>query len=624
MPVKFNPFTGQLQIDEKGSGGSSYIDGEVATYADLPLDGSAALDSAWLVRTASGVWPVARKQAGIYIRTATGGSNRDADYTYAGTMPDVFSDANFTIYDDADTSKNLKFQLSGITAGTTRTLTIPDANVALPNQGTSTSDKPKFDGLVVGDEVTNDGEGYVTVLGDHKTQIVASTSGQTPLVLVGGSGTFEFWKDTAASRVISVGFATPGNSAGNNLVFSSYAAGVPWAPILEVPAGAAMDVKTGGIQFADSTTNSKKVLLSAANVSAGTTRTLSAPDASGRIQVEGQPIGSTTPAAGTFTTLAANNGTITASAPVLSLSQTWNNAAVAFTGLQFNVTNTASLGTGSNSKLLEINLDGSPIFRLQRSGSTPYLFFGTGDTGIGAISTSQASIIANGGVAFVVNSGSGGPIIRSDAPYAWASGTNLVGASSDLTLFRDAADTLAQRRTTSAQTFNIYNTFTSATNFERLRLAWASNVAIIGTEKGSGGGTARALEFQTDGTTRMTIAANGANCDISSVLRPSSGSTFDLGGNTRRWSRLFVNTTILFGDSTSASDPALKKSGTTLQVRLADDSAYSVLDAQLRAQGTAPATSGATGTAGDIRYDADYIYVCTAASTWKRAAIATW
>ena len=40
MAVKFNPFTGQLQIDEKGSGGgSSYIDGEVATYNDLPLDG---------------------------------------------------------------------------------------------------------------------------------------------------------------------------------------------------------------------------------------------------------------------------------------------------------------------------------------------------------------------------------------------------------------------------------------------------------------------------------------------------------------------------------------------------------------------------------------------------------
>jgi len=38
----------------------------------------------------------------------------------------------------------------------------------------------------------------------------------------------------------------------------------------------------------------------------------------------------------------------------------------------------------------------------------------------------------------------------------------------------------------------------------------------------------------------------------------------------------------------------------------------------------APSSSGDTGTAGEIRYDADYIYVCTATDTWKRVAISTW
>jgi len=37
-----------------------------------------------------------------------------------------------------------------------------------------------------------------------------------------------------------------------------------------------------------------------------------------------------------------------------------------------------------------------------------------------------------------------------------------------------------------------------------------------------------------------------------------------------------------------------------------------------------PANAFATGTAGTIRWDASYIYVCTAANTWKRAAIAAW
>jgi len=38
----------------------------------------------------------------------------------------------------------------------------------------------------------------------------------------------------------------------------------------------------------------------------------------------------------------------------------------------------------------------------------------------------------------------------------------------------------------------------------------------------------------------------------------------------------------------------------------------------------APATASSTGTAGEIRYDSSYIYICTAANTWKRVAIATW
>jgi hypothetical protein len=39
---------------------------------------------------------------------------------------------------------------------------------------------------------------------------------------------------------------------------------------------------------------------------------------------------------------------------------------------------------------------------------------------------------------------------------------------------------------------------------------------------------------------------------------------------------------------------------------------------------SAPASASASGTAGQIAYDANYIYVCTATDTWKRVAIATW
>ena len=37
-----------------------------------------------------------------------------------------------------------------------------------------------------------------------------------------------------------------------------------------------------------------------------------------------------------------------------------------------------------------------------------------------------------------------------------------------------------------------------------------------------------------------------------------------------------------------------------------------------------PSSASDTGTTGQIAWDADYIYVCTATGTWKRVAIATW
>ena len=44
----------------------------------------------------------------------------------------------------------------------------------------------------------------------------------------------------------------------------------------------------------------------------------------------------------------------------------------------------------------------------------------------------------------------------------------------------------------------------------------------------------------------------------------------------------------------------------------------------LAALNTAPASATAAGTAGEIRWAADYVYLCTAASTWVRAALVTW
>lgn len=38
----------------------------------------------------------------------------------------------------------------------------------------------------------------------------------------------------------------------------------------------------------------------------------------------------------------------------------------------------------------------------------------------------------------------------------------------------------------------------------------------------------------------------------------------------------------------------------------------------------APATATSIGVVGSIAYDAGFIYICVAANTWKRVAIAAW
>jgi hypothetical protein len=82
-------------------------------------------------------------------------------------------------------------------------------------------------------------------------------------------------------------------------------------------------------------------------------------------------------------------------------------------------------------------------------------------------------------------------------------GTSIYISGIDIYLVRDAANTLAQRNGTNAQTFRLYNTFTSATNFERLNVRWTSNEAIIDTEAGSGGGTLRGLKIGSAATSLL-------------------------------------------------------------------------------------------------------------------------
>lgn len=101
------------------------------------------------------------------------------------------------------------------------------------------------------------------------------------------------------------------------------------------------------------------------------------------------------------------------------------------------------------------------------------------------------------------------------ATNAVQAGTQL-RISTDAILERDAANALGMRNGVNAQSLNVYNTYTSATNYEKGGIRWSGNILELGAEAGAGGGTLRsvrfsaaAIAFNTAGSARWNIANGG-------------------------------------------------------------------------------------------------------------------
>lgn len=174
-------------------------------------------------------------------------------------------------------------------------------------------------------------------------------------------------------------------------------------------------------------------------------------------------------------------------ANIYDMSDTWNDGATTFNAIKMDVTDTAS---DSASLLMDLQVGGSSKFSVRKDGyittSAP-IQVGT----FGIISVNNAVKIGFGTTQnSYYNLGSSSLNIGSALSIAWSSTLNASTGTKDLFIFRDAANTLAQRNSTNAQTFNLYNTYTDASNYERGFMKWSSNVLEIGAEA-LGTGTAR-------------------------------------------------------------------------------------------------------------------------------------
>lgn len=185
-----------------------------------------------------------------------------------------------------------------------------------------------------------------------------------------------------------------------------------------------------------------------------------------------------------------NGGTVTASSAALSVNQTWNNAGVTFAAAVVNVTNTASAAA---SLLLDLQVGGTSQFAIRRSGQLDV----PGDWTIN-VPIGNSLIINAGSVA----------LASSSALRGGSAGS--IGLSTDVTLRRDAADTLALRNSTTSQTFNVYDTQTSSTDYHRLAiktaratLASVSGASVTATGLIPGGAIVVGV------TSKVTVALGG-------------------------------------------------------------------------------------------------------------------
>ena len=125
-----------------------------------------------------------------------------------------------------------------------------------------------------------------------------------------------------------------------------------------------------------------------------------------------------------------------------------------------------------------------------------------------------------------------GATTSSSGSIGWTSG-GAANNPRDLVIARDAANTLAQRNSTNAQTYRLYGTYTDASNYERLSLSTTAGTgATIAVETAGTGGDNLSLTLKPAGTENIYAGANGITSatPVGVVINATGGSGTDIAG----------------------------------------------------------------------------------------------
>lgn len=262
--------------------------------------------------------------------------------------------------------------------------------------------------------------------------------------------------------------------------------------------------------------------------------------------------------------LTITGATQTTSQPALNITQTWNAGAVTFTGLKFNVTDTAS---AVSSLLIDLQANGASNFKVRRGG-------GGNRTAVTVTDPAQGSFTF--GLTGNANEMNVSGTVSCAANLSWGNGWYTLGGAGgsgvtstwstlngNIALIPGTTNIVEQRNGTNAQTFNLGCTYTSSTSYEYLSLSCQSSVGHIGMTKGSGGGTARVLQIDYGGTTTSALTIPAAITGAVVIAGGSVGATtaITLGGATQTATSgtyIVTQTTGIFNPSSTSTMVAVQ------------------------------------------------------------------
>ena len=219
--------------------------------------------------------------------------------------------------------------------------------------------------------------------------------------------------------------------------------------------------------------------------------------------------------------------TQTASNPAIDVAQTWNATGVVMTGWKINITDTAS---SASSIIWDGQVGGNSRARFMKDGevsvsatdqSTTYAKLVSGTHGAyvqvklvnGNVSrihsdTSGKWLFDDGstGAGLFIDAGNG-IRVGSGSYIGFGDGTNTYSATADVRLFRDAANRLALRRTTNAQTLIVSGTYTDASNLVQAELAATSTAVTLSAVTAGTGADNVPVTITAAGTSPVAIGS---------------------------------------------------------------------------------------------------------------------